>query len=69
VGVGPTVQNDLIVANNRFLPSFLLLFTKEIDANLPLTTNRQSIVNQYFMCKNKTCSAPQDRIEHILALI
>ena len=69
VGVGPTVQKDLIVANNRFLPSFLLLFTKEMDANLPLTDNRQGIVNQYFICKNKTCSAPQDRIEHILALI
>jgi len=69
VGIGPNVLENLDIVNSRFLPDYLILFLNKIDPNLPLTIGKQSIDNQYFICKNETCSAPLNTIEHILAII
>jgi uncharacterized protein YyaL (SSP411 family) len=69
VGIGPNVLENLDIVNSRFLPDYLILFLNKIDPNLPLSIGKQSIDNQYFICKNETCSAPLNSIEHILAII
>jgi uncharacterized protein YyaL (SSP411 family) len=39
------------------------------DSNFPTTFGKQGAGNQYFICKNKTCSPPYEEIEGILAKI
>ncbi len=69
LAIGPNVLENLDIVNSRFLPDYLILFLNKIDPNLPLSIGKQSIDNQYFICKNETCSAPLNSIEHILAII
>jgi len=38
-------------------------------SSLPLLLNRQGIESKAYLCKNKTCSLPQDSIASILNLI
>lgn len=69
VGIGPNVLDNLDIVNSRFLPDYLILFLNKFDPNFPLSIGKQTNDNQYFICKNETCSTPQNSIEHILAII
>jgi uncharacterized protein YyaL (SSP411 family) len=53
----------------QFLPHILPLWMSSEDSNFPTTFGKQGAGNQYFICKNKTCSPPYEEIEGILAKI
>ncbi len=69
VGIGPDVLEQLDKVNSHFLPQYLLLFLNKMDPKLPLSIGKQGVDNQYFICKNQTCSAPIGSVEAILAKI
>lgn len=69
VGIGAEIDHNLSPMLSRFLPHILPLWLKKEDPVFPLSKGRQSIDNQYFMCKNKTCSLPVNQIDGILAII
>jgi uncharacterized protein YyaL (SSP411 family) len=53
----------------KYLPLKILLFYNEFDPEIGLLEGREGIENQYFICKNKTCSAPISEWHEFLALI
>lgn len=69
VGVGPTVFESLPLMNAAFLPQTIRLSSQVEQDQIPLLKGKKNIDNQYFMCKNKTCSAPVSHIDLILANI
>ena len=69
VGIGPNVLEKLDRVNSLFLPQYLVLFLNKMDTNLPLSIGKESVDNQYFICKNNSCSAPMASVEEILAKI
>jgi uncharacterized protein YyaL (SSP411 family) len=69
VGMGPTVCNQIPALLKPFLPHTLRLNSPVQNESIPLLKGKLSIDNQYFMCKNKTCSAPLSSVELILANI
>jgi hypothetical protein len=69
VGVGPTVQESLTALNAVFLPNTIRITSQVQDDHIPLLKDKKYFDNQYFICKNKTCSPPMERIELILANI
>ncbi len=69
VGIGPNVHLDLPKLIAPFLPHSIRLTSQVENDKIPLLKGKKSIENQYFACKNKTCSAPVASIELILANI
>ncbi|MEY2647063.1 MAG: hypothetical protein RL158_1039 [Bacteroidota bacterium] len=69
VGIGPNVDKNLYPILKQFLPHILPLWMSSEDSNFPTTFGKQGAGNQYFICKNKTCSPPYEEIEGILAKI
>jgi uncharacterized protein YyaL (SSP411 family) len=69
VGVGPTVHESLPALNAVFLPNAIRITSKVGDDRIPLLKDKKSVDNQYFICKNKTCSPPTPHIDLILANI
>jgi uncharacterized protein YyaL (SSP411 family) len=69
VGVGPTVHDSLPAFNAVFLPNTIRITSQVQDDRIPLLKDKKYIDNQYFICKNKTCSAPMPRVDLILANI
>jgi uncharacterized protein YyaL (SSP411 family) len=69
VGVGPTVHESLPALNGVFLPNTIRITSVAEDDRISLLKDKKSYDNQYFICKNKTCSAPMARIDLILANI
>jgi uncharacterized protein YyaL (SSP411 family) len=69
VGVGPTVHQSLPAFIAPFLPNTIRITSQEQDARIALLKDKECIDNQYFICKNKTCSLPMSSIELILANI
>ena len=69
VGVGPTVHESLPAFNAVFLPNAIRITSQVEDDRIPLLKDKKGIDNQYFICKNKTCSAPMPRVDLILANI
>ncbi len=69
VGVGNRVNKDLTPILKRFLPHVLTLWVDREDSQFPLSIGKQGVENQYFICKNKTCSLPTGHLEGILAII
>ena len=69
VSVSPQASQAIPSVLAKFLPHHLILFTPKESAAIGLTIGKQSIDNQYFICKNKTCSAPINELEHFLAKI
>jgi uncharacterized protein YyaL (SSP411 family) len=69
VGVGPTVHESLPALNAVFLPQTIRIMSQDGDDRISLLKDKQSIDNQYFICKNKTCSPPVPEIGLILANI
>jgi uncharacterized protein YyaL (SSP411 family) len=69
VGMGEGVDKNLFPILELFLPHILPLWLAEEDSKFPTSKGKQNIDNQYFVCKNKTCSPPYFEIEGILAKI
>jgi uncharacterized protein YyaL (SSP411 family) len=69
VGVGPTVQKSLPALNADFIPNTIRITSQVQDDRIPLLKDKKYFDNQYFICKNKTCSQPVSHIKDILANI
>ena len=69
VGVGPTVHESLPTLNAVFLPNTIRMMSQVQNNLIPLLKHKKCIDNQYFICKNKTCSAPMPHVDLILANI
>jgi len=69
VGVGPTVYESLPNLNALFLPQTIRIMSQFEEDRIPLLKDKKSVDNQYFICKNKTCSPPMSEIGLILANI
>ena len=69
VGVGDKVQNAIPKVIKPFLPLKMLLFTPEMDPQLTWTQGKELFENQFFVCKNGTCSAPVSNLSDYLAII
>ncbi len=69
VGIGPTAPNAISQVNKPFLPFKMTLFLSKTNPILALTKGRESLENQYYICKNGTCSAPVSNLDDYLALI
>ena len=69
VGVGPTVYESLPTLNELFLPQTIRIMSQVEEDRIPLLKDKKSVDNQYFICKNKTCSPPMPEIGLILANI
>jgi uncharacterized protein YyaL (SSP411 family) len=69
VGVGPTVHESLPTLNAVFLPHTIRIMSQGEEDRIPLLKDKKSVDNQYFICKNNTCSPPVVEIGLILANI
>ena len=69
VGVGPTVYESLSTLNAAFVPNSIRLMSQVQEDSIPLLKGKQSIDNQFFICKNNSCSAPMLSVDLILANI
>jgi uncharacterized protein YyaL (SSP411 family) len=69
VSVGPNAQMAIPRLLAKFLPHHLILFTLNESSAFPLSIGKQSIDNQYYICKNHTCSAPVNELDEFLAII
>lgn len=69
IGVGPTASETYHSILSGFHPHIFTHFQQNPDQEIPLLKFKQSIDNQYFICKNKTCSAPETDLNRILAKI
>jgi len=69
VGIGPSAQLAISKVQQPFLPFKMMLFLPKADPNLALTNGKQNADNQYFICKNGTCSSPVSNLSDYLALI
>lgn len=69
VGVGPTVDESLLTLNAVFLPNVIRITSQVQEDRIPLLKDKKCIDNQYFICKNNTCSPPKTHIDLILANI
>jgi len=67
VGVGPTVHESLPTLNAVFLPNTIRILSQVQEDLIPLLKDKKYIDNQYFICKNKTCSQPMPHVDLILA--
>jgi uncharacterized protein YyaL (SSP411 family) len=69
VGVGPSVYESLPTLNAVFVPNSIRLMSQVQEDSIPLLKGKQGIDNQFFICKNNSCSAPMTSVELILANI
>jgi uncharacterized protein YyaL (SSP411 family) len=69
VGVGPTVYESLSTLNAAFVPNSIRLMSQVQEDSIPLLKGKQCIENQFFICKNNSCSAPMSNVDLILANI
>ncbi len=69
VGVGPTVHESLAALNAPFLPNTIRMLSQVEDDRIPLLKGKKSVENQFFICKNSSCSAPMPLVDLILANI
>ncbi len=69
VGVGPTVYESLSTLNAAFVPNAIRLMSQYEDDRIPLLKGKKTVKNQFYICKNNTCSAPMPIIDLILANI
>ena len=67
VGIGPTVHESLPAFNAVFLPNTIRITSQVQNDQIPLLKAKKCIDNQYFICKNKTCSEPMPHVDLILA--
>ena len=69
VGVGPTVYESLSTLNAAFVPNAIRLISQVQEDSIPLLKGKQWIENQFFICKNNSCSVPMANVDLILANI
>jgi uncharacterized protein YyaL (SSP411 family) len=69
VGVGPTVYESLPTLNAAFLPHSIRLMSQVQEDQIPILKGKECLENQYFICKNNSCSAPMPSVDLILANI
>lgn len=69
VGVGPSVYESLPTLNAAFVPNSIRLMSQAQEDSIPLLKGKQILDNQFFICKNSSCSAPMTSVELILANI
>lgn len=69
VGVGPTVHESLAALNAPFLPHTIRIMSRVQEDQIPLLKGKKGIDNQYFICKNNSCSDPKPNVDLILANI
>lgn len=69
VGVGPTVYESLSTLNAAFVPNAIRLMSQVQEDSIPLLKGKQWIENQFFICKNNSCSVPMANVDLILANI
>jgi uncharacterized protein YyaL (SSP411 family) len=69
VGVGPTVHESLPALNAPFLPHTIRMLSQDEDDQIPLLKGKKTVKNQFYICKNNTCSAPMPTVDLILANI
>ena len=69
VSVGSHITKDIPLVLAKFLPCHLILFTETEVENIVMTIGKQTIDNQYFICKNNTCSEPIGHLNEFLAII
>jgi uncharacterized protein YyaL (SSP411 family) len=69
VGVGPTIHESLAALNAPFLPHTIRILSQVEDDRIPLLKGKKSVENQFFICKNSSCSAPMPLVDLILANI
>ncbi len=69
VGVGPSVYESLPALNAAFVPNSIRLMSQVQEDSIPLLKGKQILDNQFFICKNNSCSAPMTSVELILANI
>ncbi|MEY3874604.1 MAG: hypothetical protein RL363_1325, partial [Bacteroidota bacterium] len=69
VAIGKNVQKDIPEVAKLFLPHKILLFLPNIVPTISIISDKQGVDNQYFVCKNSTCSAPTTNLSNFLALI
>lgn len=69
VGVGPTVHESLTALNAPFLPHTIRMLSQVEDDRIPLLKGKKGTENQFFICKNNSCSAPMPLVDLILANI
>jgi uncharacterized protein YyaL (SSP411 family) len=68
VGIGPSVQNHIKQVLQPYLPQRMMVFLPVADPNISITQGRQSAENQYFICKQHTCSPAILNLSDFLAL-
>jgi len=64
---GTAAQSWRMLLDKHYIPNKITLGGTK--SSLPLLLNRQGIESKAYLCKNKTCSLPQDSIASILNLI
>lgn len=69
VGVGPTVYESLPTLNATFVPNSIRLMSQVQEDSIPLLKGKKCVDNQFFICKNNSCSAPVTSVDLILANI
>ncbi len=69
VGVGPSVYESLPTLNAAFVPNSIRIMSQVQEDSIPLLKGKQGTDNQFFICKNNSCSAPMTSVELILANI
>jgi uncharacterized protein YyaL (SSP411 family) len=69
VGVGPRVQMSISEVIRPFLPLKMLLFIPAMDPQLSWSVGKELFENQYFICKDGSCSAPFSNLKDYLAII
>jgi hypothetical protein len=69
VGVGPTVYESLPTLNATFVPNSIRLMSQVQEDSIPPLKGKKCVDNQFFICKNNSCSAPVTSVDLILANI
>jgi uncharacterized protein YyaL (SSP411 family) len=69
VALGEQGEQNRPILLAKYLPLKILLFSKQFEPEIELLAGREGIENQYFICKNKSCSAPIAEWHEFLALI
>ena len=69
VGVGSTVFESLPTLNAAFLPHSIRMTSQVQEDRIPLLNGKKTVNNQFFICKNNSCSAPMASVDLILANI
>jgi hypothetical protein len=69
VNVGSKAKDLQLSVLKPFLPHRMTVFTNNLDAALSLTSFKQTIDNQYYICINSTCLPPFSNMKDFLTYI